>query len=159
MGASATPTGLSSLRDEAPDGSSPKASIPCADGSWTKWSGGECPVAPDTRVDIRWNNGATTRNMRAGDLGPTQYNDANLWAKQKSGGHVVAYRHAIFVDDALDELEIQVCMRRDRKANVWYVASSNVPGLSLEAETAEGLLQRVADCAIELMELNRSDLR
>ena len=42
----------------------------------------------------------------------------------------------------------------DAEANVWYVSETNVPGLSLEAETPDALLAKL-DCAVpELLELN-----
>jgi len=42
----------------------------------------------------------------------------------------------------------------DEEAKVWYVAETNVPGLSLEAPTSDALLERL-DCAVpELLELN-----
>ncbi len=50
--------------------------------------------------------------------------------------------------------ELQVHLSFDREACVWFVAKSEVPGLSLEAATAEELLRRIVECAPELIELN-----
>lgn len=42
----------------------------------------------------------------------------------------------------------------DAEAKVWYVAETNVPGLSVEAKTPDDLLEKL-DCAVpELLELN-----
>lgn len=32
---------------------------------WIEWEGGECPVDPDTRVDIKFNNGKTNNALTA----------------------------------------------------------------------------------------------
>lgn len=53
-----------------------------------------------------------------------------------------------------DKVELKVHFAFDDEANVWYVAASDIPGLSLEAESPEALLRRVLDCAPELIELN-----
>lgn len=53
-----------------------------------------------------------------------------------------------------DQIELQVHLAFDEEANVWYVAKSDVPGLSLEADTPQELIQRVMDCAPEMIELN-----
>ncbi|MFZ4539488.1 DUF1902 domain-containing protein [Propionivibrio sp.] len=42
----------------------------------------------------------------------------------------------------------------DEEARVWYVADSNVPGLSTEAPTAEALLEKLKVMLPELLELN-----
>ncbi|MFQ6006543.1 MAG: DUF1902 domain-containing protein [Woeseia sp.] len=42
----------------------------------------------------------------------------------------------------------------DAQAKVWYVADSDVPGLSVEAPTKEAMLDRIADAAPELLRLN-----
>lgn len=41
---------------------------------------------------------------------------------------------------------------RDPEAEVWYVESSDVPGLNLEAGTLEGLLERLPGAILDLME-------
>ena len=42
----------------------------------------------------------------------------------------------------------------DEEARVWYVADSNVPGLSTEAPTAEALVDKLKVMLPELLELN-----
>lgn len=42
----------------------------------------------------------------------------------------------------------------DARAKVWYVADSDVPGLSVEAPTKEAMQDRIAAAAPELLELN-----
>ena len=41
---------------------------------------------------------------------------------------------------------------RDPEAEVWYVESSDVPGLNLEADTLEGLLERLPGAILDLLE-------
>lgn len=50
--------------------------------------------------------------------------------------------------------ELQVHLAYDREAAVWYIAKSDVPGLSLEADTPQELLRRIAEAVPELIELN-----
>lgn len=50
--------------------------------------------------------------------------------------------------------ELQVHFAYDDEADVWYVAKSDIPGLSLEAGSPSELLDRVAKAAPELIELN-----
>lgn len=50
--------------------------------------------------------------------------------------------------------ELQVHFAYDDEADVWYVAKSDIPGLSLEAASPAELLNRVAEAAPELIELN-----
>lgn len=47
---------------------------------------------------------------------------------------------------------ILVKAARDPEAEVWYVESSDVPGLNLEADTLEGLLERLPGAILDLME-------
>lgn len=37
-----------------------------AAGDWIEWSGGECPVAPDAKVGVRFRDGWTSYAGRAG---------------------------------------------------------------------------------------------
>lgn len=60
--------------------------------------------------------------------------------------------------DVRREIELKVHIAHDEVAGVWYVASSDVPGLRLEAPDALALVQRVADCAQELIELNEDEI-
>ena len=47
----------------------------------------------------------------------------------------------------------------DEEARVWYVARSDVPGLSAEAATTEALLDKLRILVPELLELNRHLLK
>ena len=47
----------------------------------------------------------------------------------------------------------------DAKAGVWYVADSNVPGLATEAETVEGLADKLRVMVPELLEENAAGAR
>jgi hypothetical protein len=51
-------------------------------------------------------------------------------------------------------VELEVHLAFDAEAAVWYVAKTEIPGLSLEAETPMELLRRIVECAPELIELN-----
>lgn len=51
-------------------------------------------------------------------------------------------------------IELTVHLAYDDEAQVWYVAKSDIPGLSLEAATAPVLIDRVTQAAPELIELN-----
>lgn len=46
----------------------------------------------------------------------------------------------------------------DPEACVWYVAESNVPGLSVEAPTMELMQEKVLRAAVEMIELNMPEL-
>lgn len=50
------------------------------------------------------------------------------------------------------ELTVTVC--HDEQEGVWYVESSDVPGLNAEAATLEALIEVVADLAPELVAAN-----
>lgn len=54
----------------------------------------------------------------------------------------------------LQERIYRIVCAYDSEAEVWYVADSDVPGLSLEAPTREELTQRIKSAAVELLELN-----
>lgn len=53
-----------------------------------------------------------------------------------------------------DRIELSVHFAYDDEAKVWYVAKSDIPGLVLEAATPTELMNRVAEAAPELIELN-----
>ncbi|HEV7659174.1 MAG TPA: DUF1902 domain-containing protein [Allosphingosinicella sp.] len=55
-------------------------------------------------------------------------------------------------------IELQVHLAQDAETGLWYVASSQVPGLRLEAESVHELIRKVADAAPELIELNRGEI-
>ena len=56
-----------------------------------------------------------------------------------------------------NRVELQVHLAFDEDAAVWYVAKTEIPGLSLEADTPLELLQRIVDSAPELIELNSGE--
>lgn len=53
-----------------------------------------------------------------------------------------------------DRFTLSVHFAYDEEADVWYVAKSDIPGLSLEAGSPIELLDRVIKAAPELIELN-----
>jgi hypothetical protein len=53
-----------------------------------------------------------------------------------------------------ERTELRVHLDYDDEARVWYVAKSDIPGLSLEAATPSELLSRIVEAAPELIELN-----
>lgn len=55
-------------------------------------------------------------------------------------------------------IELAVHLAQDAETRLWYVASSQVPGLRLEAESVHELMRKVADAAPELIELNRAEI-
>ena len=50
---------------------------------WIEWHGGECPVAPDTRVEVKFRNG-NTDNEEVADLW--------FWGNANNDGQIIAYR-------------------------------------------------------------------
>lgn len=50
--------------------------------------------------------------------------------------------------------ELRVHLARDAKTRRWYIAESDIPGLWVEADTPGALMDRIADAAPELIELN-----
>jgi len=57
-----------------------------------------------------------------------------------------------------DAIQLQVHLAFDSDAKVWYVSKSDIPGLSLEADTPGALVQRVEASAPELIELNLQEI-
>ncbi len=55
-------------------------------------------------------------------------------------------------------IELKVHLAYDDEAEVWYVAASDIPGLSLEAENPQCLIERIAKCAPQLIDLNCDEL-
>ena len=51
-------------------------------------------------------------------------------------------------------MKYTVRIKRDRKAGVWYVASSGVPGLDVEGDTREEIEAQIRELASELLRLN-----
>lgn len=52
-------------------------------------------------------------------------------------------------------INLQVHIAYDDEAQVWYIAKSDIPGLSLEAESATKLVDRIVEAGPELYELNK----
>jgi hypothetical protein len=55
-------------------------------------------------------------------------------------------------------IELEVHLAQDAETRLWYIASSDVPGLRLEAESVHELIRKVEDAAPELVELNRAEI-
>ena len=53
-----------------------------------------------------------------------------------------------------DKISLLVHLDYDAEAEVWYIAKSDIPGLSLEASTASALVDKILATAPELLELN-----
>jgi predicted RNase H-like HicB family nuclease len=53
------------------------------------------------------------------------------------------------------KIVLTIHLAYDGEAGVWYVASSDIPGLVLEADTPQDLISRIAEAAPEMIELNR----
>ena len=56
-------------------------------------------------------------------------------------------------------IELYVHLAYDDEAEVWYVARSDIPGLRLEANDPQSLIQRLMECAPELIELNELEIQ
>jgi hypothetical protein len=56
-------------------------------------------------------------------------------------------------------VELKVHLAYDDEADVWYVAASDIPGLSLEADNPQHLIDRIEKCAIELICLNMAEIQ
>jgi hypothetical protein len=52
----------------------------------------------------------------------------------------------------MDTNLIVVKAARDDDANVWFVESSDVPGLNLEAETLDSLIEKLPGAVLDLIE-------
>jgi len=59
---------------------------------------------------------------------------------------------------AEQKITLRVTLAHDAKAGVWHVAESDVPGLHLEAATAEELARKVDTAAPEMVELNLDEI-
>lgn len=55
-------------------------------------------------------------------------------------------------------IELNVHLAYDDEAEVWYVAESDIPGLSLEADNPQRLIERIEKCACELIQLNAEEI-
>jgi hypothetical protein len=59
----------------------------------------------------------------------------------------------------VSDKELQVHINFDEEAGVWYVAKSDIAGLRLESDNPFRLIERIAEAARELMELNAARYR
>ena len=55
-------------------------------------------------------------------------------------------------------VELKVHLAYDDEADVWYVAASDIPGLRLEADNPQHLIDRIQKCALELICLNEDEI-
>lgn len=55
-------------------------------------------------------------------------------------------------------VELEVHLAQDAETQLWYVTSSDVPGLRVEAESVHELIRKVEDVAPELVDLNREEI-
>jgi hypothetical protein len=55
-------------------------------------------------------------------------------------------------------VELEVHLAQDTDTRLWYVASSDLPGLRVEAASVHELIRKVEDIAPELVELNRGEI-
>ncbi|MGA9582408.1 MAG: DUF1902 domain-containing protein [Allosphingosinicella sp.] len=55
-------------------------------------------------------------------------------------------------------VELEVHLAQDSDTHLWYVATSDVPGLRLEAESVHELIRKVEHIAPELVDLNREEI-
>ncbi len=56
------------------------------------------------------------------------------------------------------KISLEVHIACDPETQRWYVASTDIPGLWLESDTADELIRRLADAAPEMIELNEAEL-
>lgn len=57
------------------------------DGSWHGWNGGECPVHPETIVEVRWKYNPARQTARAGE-----FCAVGQWTWEGVGNRIVAFR-------------------------------------------------------------------
>ncbi len=53
------------------------------------------------------------------------------------------------------KIELKIQAEWDTEAEVWFVSSSEVPGLNAEAPTPEALVEKITAMVPDLMELNQ----
>lgn len=60
-------------------------------GEWIEWEGGECPVNPDTRVEVKFRDGG-----REGSTPASYWADGgdvfNCWKHADTSSDIIAYR-------------------------------------------------------------------
>lgn len=55
-------------------------------------------------------------------------------------------------------VELKVHFAQDQETGLWYIAESDIPGLRVEAESADELIRKVSDVAPDLIELNVEEI-
>lgn len=60
---------------------------------WIEWTGGDCPVAKGTLVDVKYRDGHVERRLPANELHPST-RDASVafWKNDGVDSDIVAYR-------------------------------------------------------------------
>jgi hypothetical protein len=56
------------------------------------------------------------------------------------------------------DIELKVHIAQDEESGVWYIAASDIPGLRVEADSADELIRKVEDVAADLLELNLEEV-
>lgn len=55
-------------------------------------------------------------------------------------------------------IELKVHFAKDDETGRWYIADSDIPGLRVEADSADELIRKVEDVAPDLIELNVEEI-
>lgn len=55
-------------------------------------------------------------------------------------------------------IELKVHFAKDDETGRWYIAESDIPGLRVEADSADELIRQVQDVAPDLIELNVEEI-
>jgi hypothetical protein len=55
-------------------------------------------------------------------------------------------------------MELKVHIAQDDETGRWYVARSDIPGLRVEADSADELIRKIEDVAPDLVELNCDEI-
>jgi hypothetical protein len=55
-------------------------------------------------------------------------------------------------------IELKVHFAQDDETGVWYIADSDIPGLRVEADSADALMRKVTEVAPDLIELNVEEI-
>jgi len=56
------------------------------------------------------------------------------------------------------QIELAIHLAYDDEADIWYVAETDIPGLILEAETSQALIERLIAAAPEMIALNLAEI-
>ncbi len=60
--------------------------------------------------------------------------------------------------DVSETIELKVHFAQDAETGRWYIAASDIPGLRVEADSAQALIQKVGEVAGDLVELNSAEI-